>query len=181
MSCLSLLRHIGPTDPRHPGCFLLRMTSGTRLNESLVSGMAGAIALTAVHQAARTLTDSAPRMDVVGMRALARGAEAAGAEAPSTHKGLYRATLAGDLICNSAYYSLATTYTRGTVMGVLAGIGALVLPERLGLGTPPKSELLSNQIMTVAWYLVGGLVAAATAQYFTHKRAEATREFVGGY
>jgi hypothetical protein len=157
------------------------MNSGTRLNESLVSGMAGAIALTAVHQAARTLTDSAPRMDVVGMRALARGAEAVGTEAPPTHKGLYRATLAGDLICNSAYYSLATTYGRGTVMGLLAGIGALVVPERLGLGAPPKSELLSNQVMTVAWYLVGGLVAAATAQYFTKKRAEATREFAGGY
>ena len=157
------------------------LNSGTRLNDSLMSGIAGAVALTAVHQAARAVTDSAPRMDVVGMRALSRGAQAAGTEAPQSHKGLYRATLAGDLICNSAYYSLATTYTRGAVMGLLAGLGALVLPQRLGLGIPPKSELLSNQVMTVAWYLVGGLVAAATAQHLAAKRAELTREFVGGY
>jgi len=157
------------------------LNSGTRLNDSLMSGIAGAVALTAVHQAARAVTDSAPRMDVVGMRALSRGAQAAGTEAPQSHKGLYRATLAGDLICNSAYYSLATTYTRGAVMGLLAGLGALVLPQRLGLGIPPKSELLSNQVMTVAWYVIGGLAAAATASWLENRRAETNREFVGGY
>lgn len=142
----------------------------TTLHDSLISGAAGAVALTAVHQAARALTDNAPRMDVVGMRALARGATAAGAESPKTHAGLYGATLAGDLIANSVYYSLATTYTRGTILGVMAGIGALVLPERMGLGVPPKSELLSNRVMTVAWYLIGGLAAAATAQCLRARR-----------
>ena len=89
-------------------------------------------------------------MDVVGMRALVRGADHADLSLPETHKGLYRAALAGDLICNTAYYSLATNYTRGAAMGLLAGIGALVLPQRIGLGAPPRSELLSNQVMTVA-------------------------------
>ena len=142
----------------------------TTFNTALISGAAGAVALTAVHQAARAFTENAPRMDVVGMRALARGATAAGSEAPKTHAGLYGATLAGDLIANSVYFSLATTYTRGTVLGIMAGIGALVLPERIGLGVPPKSELLSNQVMTVAWYLVGGLAAAATAQCLAARR-----------
>jgi hypothetical protein len=155
--------------------------SGNRINDSLVSGVAGAVALTAVHQAARAVTDSAPRMDVVGMRALARGATAAGAEAPATHRGLYGATLAGDLICNSAYYSLATTYKRGALMGIAAGIGALLLPERLGLGTPPKSELLSNQVMTVAWYVIGGLAAAATSTWLANRRAAAPAEFAAGH
>ena len=81
----------------------------TTLNNALISGAAGAVALTTVHQVARAVTDSAPRMDVVGMRALTRGAAAAGQEPPNTHAGLYGATLAGDLIANSLYYSLATT------------------------------------------------------------------------
>ena len=140
-------------------------------NPSLIAGAAGALTLTAVHQAARAVTDAAPRMDVVGMRALARGAHAAGGTAPATHAGLYSATLAGDLLANSAYYSLATTYARGTVLGLAAGIGALVLPEKMGLGVPPKSELLSNQVMTVAWYLIGGLAAAATAQWMDRRAA----------
>ncbi|CAN5775379.1 hypothetical protein BH24ACI5_BH24ACI5_09430 [soil metagenome] len=152
---------------------------GTRLNDSLISGAAGAMALTAVHQAARAVTDAAPRMDVVGMRALARGAEAAGTDAPRTHNGLYTATLAGDLICNSAYFALATNYTRGAALGLLAGIGALVLPEKMGLGAPPKSELLSNQVMTVAWYVIGGLAAACTAQWLAGRRDDAARGFAG--
>jgi hypothetical protein len=157
------------------------LNAGTRLNDSLVSGIAGAAALTAVHQAALAISDSAPRMDVVGMRALARGSKELDTDAPQTHKGLYRAALAGDLICNSAYYSLASTYTRGVAMGLIAGVGALLLPQRMGLGTPPRSDLLSNQVMTVSWYLVGGLIAAATAQWLSKRRAETTREFVGGY
>lgn len=154
------------------------MTTAHRLNDSLVSGMAGAVALTAIHQAAKAVTSDAPRMDVVGMRALVRGAERVDADLPETHQGLYRAALAGDLICNAAYYSLATNYKRGAAMGILAGIGALMLPQRLGLGAPPHSELLSNQIMTVAWYTLGGIAAAATSTWLASKRGESTRELV---
>ena len=145
----------------------------TTFTDAMISGAAGAVALTTVHQAARALTDSAPRMDVVGMRALARGINAAGHDTPRAHDGLYLATLAGDLVSNSAYYTLATTYTRGAALGLLAGIGALVLPERLGLGTPPKSELISNRVMTVAWYLIGGLAAACTATWLADRRRAA--------
>ena len=140
------------------------------LNDAVISGVAGAVALTAVHQAALAITDAAPRMDVLGMRALARGtgraamADESGDVDASRNPGLYTATLDGDLLANSAYYSLATTWTRGTVLGLLAGVGALVLPQRMGLGHPPHSELLSNKVMTVAWYTLGGLVAAWTAQ-----------------
>lgn len=162
------------------------LTSELTTKDAILSGMAGAAALTAVHQAARMMTDSAPRMDVVGMRAIARGKEAVGggnpqALATTENPALYNMALAGDMVFNSAYYSMATTWTRGAALGILAGIGALVLPQKLGLGEPPKSELLSNQVMTVAWYLVGGLAAAWTAQCLAVKRAEQTREFVGGY
>ena len=161
------------------------MTTGTRLNDAVVSGMAGAVALTAVHQAARMMSDAAPRMDIVGMRALARGTGAAGMQDESadldrsTNGTLYNAALAGDLLLNSAYYSLATSWTRGAAMGLIAGVGALLLPQRLGLGEPPHSELLSNKVMTVAWYVVGGLTAAWTAQCLERRRLESSAEFIG--
>ena len=162
------------------------LTSELTTKDAILSGMAGAAALTAVHQAARMVTASAPRMDVVGMRAIARGKDAvAGGDfqaLPVTdNPALYNMALAGDMVFNSAYYSMATTWTRGAALGILAGVGALVLPKKLGLGEAPKSELLSNQIMTVAWYVVGGLAAAWTASCLAEKRAEQTREFVGGY
>ena len=126
------------------------------------------------------ITDHAPRMDVVGMRALARGADAADVNVPRDNR-LYNMTLAGDLIFNSAYYALATTWMRGAALGLAAGIGALVLPQKIGLGSPPKSELLSNQIMTVSWYLLGGLTAACTAQYLARRHADVVREVGGIY
>lgn len=145
------------------GLLSTHVMTTTTIPNALLSGAAGAVALTTVHQVARAITPDAPRMDIVGMRALTRGLRASGHE-PHDRDRLYLATLAGDLISNSAYYSLATTYTRGTVLGMLAGIGALLLPEPLGLGSPPKSERLPNQVMTLAWYLTGGLVAAAVAR-----------------
>lgn len=133
-----------------------------RMGDAALTGVAGAVAVTAVHQFARRLTKSAPRMDVLGVRALTRGAHLADIPLPGPAT-MRQAAFAGDMVCNSAYYSLATTWTRGVVLGLAAGVGALVLPQRLGLGDPPKSDHLSNKVMTVAWYLAGGLAAAATA------------------
>ncbi|HZB25113.1 MAG TPA: hypothetical protein VE379_03195 [Vicinamibacterales bacterium] len=132
------------------------------------AGMAGATALTAVHQVARRVFEDAPRMDVVGERGIARGVEAAGGTPPEG-PSLHRLALAGDLFANSAYYSLvacgsrAHVWRRGVVLGLAAGAGALALPRHMGLGDPPRSDRMANQIMTVAWYLVGGLAAAAFA------------------
>jgi hypothetical protein len=136
---------------------------------AVVAGACGAVALTAVHQVARRLSDEAPRMDVLGERAIARSIEAAGGQAPP-QPVLNRWALAGDLIANSAFYSLvacgrhAHMWRRGVAMGLAAGAAALVLPQRLGLGDAPKSQHLGNQIMTVAWYLIGGLAAAGTGR-----------------
>ena len=139
------------------------------LNGAALAGLAGAVALTTVHQVARAVTDDAPRMDVVGVRAIASGLRAAGADARDA-ASLYPVALAGDLACNSAYYALVAAgrrpnvWVRGTLLGIGAGVGALLLPRAMGLGDPPRSHRLANRIMTVAWYLIGGLAAAATAE-----------------
>ena len=136
---------------------------------ALMAGMVGAVALTAVHQLARRVTDDAPRMDVLGERAIARTVHAAGGTLPLP-RTLHRWALAGDLLANSAYYSMvacgrdAHMWTRGIAMGLAAGAGALLLPRRIGLGDPPRSQHIPNQLMTVAWYLVGGLAAACAGR-----------------
>jgi hypothetical protein len=138
-------------------------------SQSLLAGACGAVALTAVHQLARRMTDDAPRMDVLGERAIARTVQAAGGTLPMQPR-LHRWALAGDLVANSAYYSLvacgrhAHMWKRGVAMGLAAGAGALVLPRRIGLGDPPRSHHVPNQIMTVAWYLIGGLAAAGAGR-----------------
>ena len=74
---------------------------------------------------------------------------------------------------------VATEEERQAELMECASYFARLWKERIS--QPPKSDLLSNQVMTVAWYIVGGLAAAATSTWLSNRRAEATREFVGGY
>ena len=134
--------------------------------ESLTAGAAGAAALTLVHEGVRRVCEDAPRMDVLGERAIARGLRAAGAERPSQPR-LHEAALAGDLVSNTAYYALVGAggpdgaVTRGALLGLAAGLGAVSLPGPLGLGTAPSRRTPQTAAMTVAWYTLGGLVAGA--------------------
>ena len=152
----------------HPSV-VMEQTLTKDWGSALMAGMVGAVALTAVHQLARRVTDDAPRMDVLGERAIARTVHAAGGTLPLP-RTLHRWALAGDLLANSAYYSMvacgrdAHMWTRGIAMGLAAGAGALLLPRRIGLGDPPRSQHIPNQLMTVAWYLVGGLAAACAGR-----------------
>ena len=136
--------------------------------KAFISGTVGAGVLTLVHEAARRQVPRAPRLDIVGMRAVDRFMGWMNLQLLNRPQ-LRRVALAGDLVSNSLYYSAVpgrtpgATWARGLVLGALAGIGALSLPTRLGLGTPPDSSRRSNQVMTVAWYVVGGLAAAAAA------------------
>jgi hypothetical protein len=128
------------------------------------SGVAGALAVTAVHECVRRQTSKAPRMDVLGERAIAQTSEALFGMRPHG-KHLHEAALAGDLAANSAYYSLVGlgrpegAVARGAALGLAAGIGALALPGPLGLGSKPSNRTLETQVMTVAWYVIGGLTA----------------------
>jgi hypothetical protein len=129
------------------------------------SGFVGACVLTLVHESARRAVPDAPRMDVLGMRAIAGSLRAAGQEPPPEDE-LHSLALAGDVVCNSLYYSLIgvgrpeKAMLRGTILGVAAGVGAVLLPEPLGLGNAPSARTTETKVMTVGWYLVGGLAAA---------------------
>ena len=137
-----------------------------RRQRSMMAGAAGAGALTLVHQTARSMTPNAPRMDVLGSRAIHAAHTRAGVNPPS-QANLEREALAGDLIANSAYYALVgasdrgNPWMRGLALGLAAGLGAVLLPRHVGLGDPPNADRLDTQLMTVAWYVVGGLVAGA--------------------
>lgn len=139
-------------------------TSKTIL-QSLGSGLVGACVLTAVHETARRLTPDAPRADVLGMRAIKKIMERVNQEPPADDE-LHTWALGGDVLSNTIYYSLIglakpkQIMLTGAALGVLAGTGAVGLPGPLGLGTAPSSRTTATAAMTVAWYLIGGLVTA---------------------
>ena len=136
---------------------------------ALTSGLAGALVLTGLHEAARHLLPHAPRMDVIGERALSRSFATVGRHPPEGRR-LYQASLAGELLSNSLYYSMvgATSRSRvlrsGLLLGLAAGLGAVLLPPRLGLGRPPGEKALLTPLLTIAWYTAGGIAAAAVTR-----------------
>ena len=79
-------------------------------------------------------------------------------------------TFAAEAISNSAYYSLVglarpeNALAAGTLLGLAAGLGAVILPARLGLGESPSSRSPQTKLLTVAWYLAGGIVAGLVGQ-----------------
>ena len=135
------------------------------LLRALGPGLVGATSLTLVHEGARRVLAHPPRMDVLGKRALKKGIRWLGAR-PAHGARLHRQSLAGDLLSNSLFYSLVALgrpkrpYLRGAVLGLLAGLGAVVLPPYLGLGRGPSRARASTSLLTVAWYTLGGLAAA---------------------
>ena len=92
-----------------------------------------------------------------------------GVEQPSPDK-MYPISLGGDLIGNTIYYSQIgaadgdKVWLRGGLLGLGAGLRAVFLPGQLGLNEEPTNRTTQTQVMTVAWYLFGRLVAAAVAK-----------------
>ena len=137
--------------------------------KALAGGLAGAAALTLIHETARKTVPHAPRVDVIGERAIAGPIRAAG-YLPPPRRRLYWWTLAGEVVSNSLYYSLVGVgrdrhaFQRGAVLWLLAGLGAVFLPPVMGLGRQPGRKSPWTEVMTVAWYLAGGLAAAAAVR-----------------
>jgi hypothetical protein len=144
--------------------------------KSTIGGLAGAAALTLLNEGAKKLDKDAPKLDLLGMNAVARLMK--GQDLMSlTANRLFPTAMAGDLITNSLYFSMADsgdknkTLIRGTLLGLGAGIGAVALPKTLGMKEEPTARTMKTKILTVAWYVIGGLVAAAAINLLQSRTA----------
>src|ERR1044072_2671472 len=135
--------------------------------KALGSGLVGACALALVHEAARRYIEAAPRMDVVGMRAIAKTLRAVDVEPPVP---LHETAMVGELVSNSLFYGLVGLgdpedgLATGAALGLAGGLAAVYLPEPLGLGRQPAKNSTETNLLTVAFYLLGGLAAGAAYQ-----------------
>lgn len=132
-----------------------------------VGGLAGACALTIINQVIAKFDKSAPRLDLLGMNAVAKFVKSPKGT-PDIVQKLLPMSVAGDLISNTLYYGLAgggtkqTTLIKGALLGLGAGLGAVALPKPMGLDETPTNLTAKTQALTVFYYILGGLVAAAT-------------------
>ena len=140
-----------------------------------LAGVAGASALTILHEIIRRNDPEAPRMDKMGMEATAKLLKKVHIQPPS-EKSLYMFTLVGDIISNSLFYSRIAAgdkkqvWTNGALLGLTAGLGAVYLPNKLGLNEQHSNLTNKTKLMTVGLYVIGGLVAAATASLLQSKK-----------
>jgi hypothetical protein len=146
---------------------------------ALGPGLVGSLTVTVVHEGLRRVLKDPPRMDVLGMRALAKGTRLLGRR-PARGQRLHRQALVGDLVSNTLFYSLVSLgkprrpYLRGLTLGLLAGASAVLLPPYLGLGKRPARAQPRTALLTVAYYTLAGLSAARSTRRMTVRTAEAT-------
>jgi len=140
-----------------------------KASAGLAGGLAATITVASLHEALRRITPDAPRMDLLDMELIRKGLRTIKKQVPGEDK-LQQWAVGGELVCDTAYYSLAGLgnkkgiWLRGALLGLAAGVSAVVLPGPLGLSKEPASKTLGTQLMTIGLYVMGGLVAAATTQ-----------------
>lgn len=142
---------------------------------ALEGGVAGAAALTLLHETIKKVVPNAPRMDLLGISALAKGLKIIGAKTPDERK-LYGWSLTGDMVSNAVFYSFAgigkkeNALLKGAVLGLVAGLGTVLLPKPLSLNNKYSSRTTETKIITIGLYVLGGLVAAGVMKLLDTKR-----------
>ncbi|RZL62301.1 MAG: hypothetical protein EOO93_09415 [Pedobacter sp.] len=140
--------------------------------KNLIAGFAGSLALNILHESFKHQSKNTPRIDILGESALqkALGYFHTGID---NQDDLYKATLAGDLVSNTIYYSMigsgGTKYIwpKAIFMGLSAGIAAVKLPEPMGLSAKPVARNEQVTAMTVGYYVFGAVVTALVLKSLT--------------
>ena len=141
---------------------------------ALLGGLAGAATVTLIHESIKKVVPQAPRMDLLGMSTLDKGLKKASLDGLSNNQ-LYVAAMAGDLLTNGLYYALAgagkpkNIWVRSTLLGVAAGVSAVLLPGPLGLNEKHSNRTTATAFMTIGLYVTGALVSAAVIKLLQKK------------
>ncbi|WP_294279634.1 hypothetical protein [uncultured Chryseobacterium sp.] len=125
--------------------------------KKILAGLGGAIALNLLHETIRKNFNNVPEVNKVGEEALNKALDKADMKITNPDQ-LYAATLAGDVISNGIYYATTATSSFNIASGLLAGIGAVALPKKMGLDDDPVAETTEKKVMTVAYYLFGAVI-----------------------
>lgn len=143
------------------------------INGNLLAGLGGAIVLTLLHESLKNVDDKMPRIDLVGEEAVQKATDYFGLDIKNEDV-LYGTTLVGDLVGNAVYFSMINgegkeLWTKATVAGLFAGIGAVKLPSQMGLDDKPVTKSLATKVMTIGYYIAGALTTAGLLKLIEKK------------
>lgn len=146
------------------------MNSTTR---AVVAGIAGSLTTNVLHELTRRAWSDAPRVDLLGMQAVAKSFNLLKLPVPKG-RALYGSTFVVDIVTNSLYFSLVGAVSQehpvaaGAAAGIVAGCGAVVLPPRLGLAAQLTNRTAFRRALSIALYTAGGLAAGYTQRALSH-------------
>ena len=131
---------------------------------NLIAGFGGAVVLTLLNETLKEVDDTMPRIDLLGEEALSKASAFLGSEIKN-EETLFKASLTGDLISNTAYFSLISgtkkeIWTKAASAGFLAGIAAVSLPKKIGLDDTPVTKSITTKVLTVGYYMMGAFATA---------------------
>lgn len=143
------------------------------LIKNITAGFIGSIALNFLHETLRKNATNVPKINILGEQALNRVLSEVGTPIADENE-LHEATLKADLAANTMYYSLIGgnskwIWPKAIFLGLSAGIGALKLPEPMGLNPDPVNRTRQTQVLTVGYYLFGALVTAVVLKTLSKK------------
>ncbi len=146
-----------------------------KTTSSIISGLAGAAAITLLHEILKRTITNAPRMDKMGRQGVAKIISATGADMPSKDT-LQEIALGGDLVSNAGYFAMVGikpgySLVTGAALGLAAGIGAVTLPGELGLNEKYSGATNNTKFLTLLLYVTGGLVAGFVHNAFEKNKA----------
>jgi len=109
-----------------------------------------------MNESIRRFDEEAPRLDLLGMRALAEVV---------SPDNLRTKALVGDIASNTLYYSIVAAAPPeqapicGATLGLGAGIAAVALPGPLGLGEDATNRSTKTRVLSIVYYTTAGLLA----------------------
>ncbi|MGK7392644.1 MAG: hypothetical protein ACNS60_19980 [Candidatus Cyclobacteriaceae bacterium M2_1C_046] len=137
----------------------------------IATGLAGSTALTGLHQALLGM-DEAPRVDLLGKEALEK--VAGNGKSGISQSTFYWGSIAGDILSNSAFYSIIAKAKNPIFTGALVGgvIGAftLISPNLFGLNKDFVRSSEKKKYITLGYYIFGGIAAGFMAKMMKGKR-----------
>ena len=142
--------------------------------KNLIAGFAGAVALNILHETLKHKSKNVPRIDLLGENALQKTLGFFG-ESIGNKDTLYKATLAGDIVSNTIYYSMIGAgeakyiWPKALFLGLSAGVCAVKLPEPMGLNSRPVTKSDQVKALTVGYYIFGALVTALVLKKLNKK------------
>ena len=141
------------------------------VSQRIGAGLAGSAALTLANEVAHRVAPEAPRLDVLGMRAIVRGMRVAGEAELPRGRTVPLLALLGDLTLNSVFYGWAVgrrpgAWLRGALAGAGAGVCVAVLGPRLGLNETTGYHW-GRKLAMVGLYALGGMAAGFATRAVT--------------